>query len=145
MQGTVFLTLPGSKTVLADVRRASADMIKNKTSVILLCASLGMMLCLLAAMGWLLSVSSFGMLETSDSTHLVPDPTWVSVAERYATFLGNAVRDTWLFLPLLVVGIIAWLKWKRDRLYSVAVIVLGCNLILVYHVAFVVLNSSIKK
>ena len=120
-------------------------MIKKNTSRILLYVSLSVMLFLLAGLGWLVSVSSFGMLTTSVSPNLIPDPSYVSFARRYCDFLAAIARDAWLLVPLLAVVITAWLQWRRDRLFSFAIAVVGCNLLLVYHIVFVLMNASMKQ
>jgi hypothetical protein len=113
-------------------------------SAVLLGASLLVTLLLLAFGVWLLSVSSFGTITSSSSPTPYPDPSHISLGTRYALFLGGIALDKWLIVPLLVIGIAVWFKWQRDRLFCIALAILGVNLLLVYHIVFILLNSSMN-
>ena len=115
---------------------------RTKISILLLSASLLVTVFLLAFNAWLLSVSSIGMMTSSLSPTPFPDPSNISLATRYSLFLADIVQDRWLIVPLFAAGITGSLKWRSDKVSAVAFAVLGCNVLLIYHTVFILLNSS---
>lgn len=111
---------------------------QHRFSALLLSASLFVTLLLLVLAAWLLHVSSFAPIPGFAPSH-------VPLGTRYLRFLVDISLDKWLLVPLVGMGVTFWLRWRHDRLFCMALGTVYGNLLLVYHIAFILLNSALKK